>query len=367
MILNTKVLLLGIDSVGKTSLLYKLKFGENVYTIPTIGFNVESIKYKDKNITIWDLAGGNLVQKFWHHYIEKSNLIIFQMNISDKQRLNEYIESLEDLLKKHKDQRHIPILLLGNKFKDQIEFEPEEILQKVNFPPEISPTIMKCNVKTGEGLQELLDYIYDNMEFIEEEIKEENNHEEKEQKEENNQEEKEQKEETPKKKKQDIQVSMFGLDCAGKTVILYLLKFGSKVTTITTIGYNIETFENESWEKSITIVDIGGNEKIRALWYYYLLDCKGLIWVYDINDQNRYNESANELKKILNYPYTGKNLPLLIFANKSDLNNDKNYVNQFLDLIKAELKDRPYMIQKSNQNDIETYKQGLNWLYENIN
>ena len=48
--------MLGLDSAGKTTILYKLKLDTLVTTIPTIGFNVES-KIKSLNMTIWDVGG----------------------------------------------------------------------------------------------------------------------------------------------------------------------------------------------------------------------------------------------------------------------------------------------------------------------
>ena len=85
---------------------------------------------------------------------------------------------------------------------------------------------------------------------------------------------------------------MLGLDDSGKTNILYKLKLGEKVTTIPTIGFNVEIIENNGWAKNIVIWDIGGNEKIRGLWKHYYEEnennkVNGLIWVYDISDNNR--------------------------------------------------------------------------------
>ncbi|KAI9723084.1 MAG: hypothetical protein M1828_004332 [Chrysothrix sp. TS-e1954] len=48
-----RILILGLDNAGKTTLLYRLKIGEVVTTIPTIGFNVESVTYKNLNFTVW--------------------------------------------------------------------------------------------------------------------------------------------------------------------------------------------------------------------------------------------------------------------------------------------------------------------------
>merc|ERR1712235_202726 len=52
-----RVLLLGLDSAGKSTILYKLKLDETLNTIPTVGFNVETIKYKKMNLNVWDVGG----------------------------------------------------------------------------------------------------------------------------------------------------------------------------------------------------------------------------------------------------------------------------------------------------------------------
>lgn len=43
---QVRILMVGLDAAGKTTILYKLKLGEIVTTIPTIGFNVETVEYK---------------------------------------------------------------------------------------------------------------------------------------------------------------------------------------------------------------------------------------------------------------------------------------------------------------------------------
>jgi GTPase SAR1 family protein len=50
---EAKILLVGLDGAGKTTFLYKLKLGENVLSIPTIGFNVETVSYKNVHFTVW--------------------------------------------------------------------------------------------------------------------------------------------------------------------------------------------------------------------------------------------------------------------------------------------------------------------------
>ena len=53
---DMRIVMLGLDAAGKTTVLYKLKLGEVVTTIPTIGFNVETVQYKNINFNVWDVS-----------------------------------------------------------------------------------------------------------------------------------------------------------------------------------------------------------------------------------------------------------------------------------------------------------------------
>ena len=54
---DMRILMLGLDAAGKTTILYKLKLGEVVSSVPTIGFNVETVEYKNIKFTVWDVGG----------------------------------------------------------------------------------------------------------------------------------------------------------------------------------------------------------------------------------------------------------------------------------------------------------------------
>lgn len=53
---EVRILILGLDGAGKTTILYRLQIGEVVTTIPTIGFNVETVTYKNIKFQVWDLG-----------------------------------------------------------------------------------------------------------------------------------------------------------------------------------------------------------------------------------------------------------------------------------------------------------------------
>jgi ADP-ribosylation factor protein 6 len=48
-----RILMLGLDAAGKTTILYKLKLNQSVTTIPTVGFNVETVTYKNVKFNVW--------------------------------------------------------------------------------------------------------------------------------------------------------------------------------------------------------------------------------------------------------------------------------------------------------------------------
>uniref|UniRef100_A0A8C1WVL2 Uncharacterized protein n=1 Tax=Cyprinus carpio TaxID=7962 RepID=A0A8C1WVL2_CYPCA len=72
-----RLLMVGLDAAGKTTVLYKLKLGEVVTTIPTIGFNVETVDYKNISFTVWDIGGQSLIRGLWRHYYHNTQVTEF--------------------------------------------------------------------------------------------------------------------------------------------------------------------------------------------------------------------------------------------------------------------------------------------------
>ena len=116
--------------------------------------------------------------------------------------------------------------------------------------------------------------------------------------------------------KQEMRILMVGLDAAGKTTILYKLKLGEVVTTIPTIGFNVETVEYKNI--SFTVWDVGGQDKIRLLWRHYYQNTQGIIFVVDSNDRDRIDDAKEELHRMLGEDEL-KDAILLVMANKQDL------------------------------------------------
>ena len=67
--IEMRLVMLGLNNAGKTSILFKLKQNEFVpTTLPTIGFNVETVEYKNLQFNIWDVGGDPKLRPLWKHY-----------------------------------------------------------------------------------------------------------------------------------------------------------------------------------------------------------------------------------------------------------------------------------------------------------
>ncbi len=113
--------------------------------------------------------------------------------------------------------------------------------------------------------------------------------------------------------KNEMRILMIGLDSAGKTSILYKLKLDEMVTTIPTLGFNVECVQHKNVK--FTMWDVGGQERIRSLWMYYLHGTHGLVFVVDCNDRDRIAEARFEMQHILQQEELKKTV-LLVLANK---------------------------------------------------
>jgi ADP-ribosylation factor protein 1 len=159
--------------------------------------------------------------------------------------------------------------------------------------------------------------------------------------------------------KHDMRILMVGLDAAGKTTILYKLKLGEVVTTIPTIGFNVETVEYRNI--SFIVWDVGGQDIIRPLWRHYYQNTQGLIFVVDSNDRDRIEDAREELAKMLNEDEM-REAKLLVFANKQDLPNAMTAAEVTEKLGLNNMRNRQCVIQSACATTGDGLYEGLDWL-----
>ncbi|TMW59754.1 hypothetical protein Poli38472_004823 [Pythium oligandrum] len=156
----SRILLLGLDGAGKTTLLYKLKLGEAITTIPTIGFNVETFKYKNIEFTAWDIGGQSKLRSLWRFYFQGCDAIVYVVDSTDRDRIDEAALELQRVFQ-HEELRDAKLLVYANKQDQPGCVSAQELQHKLNLTAVTrNPThVQKATAITGEGVYEGLAWL----------------------------------------------------------------------------------------------------------------------------------------------------------------------------------------------------------------
>jgi ADP-ribosylation factor protein 1 len=158
--------------------------------------------------------------------------------------------------------------------------------------------------------------------------------------------------------KKDARIVMVGLDAAGKTTVLYKIKLNDVVTTIPTIGFNVERVEYKNLR--MTIWDIGGQDRLRPLWRHYYENTNGVIFVLDSADDARMKIARDEIHKMMEDPLLAE-AKLVVFANKQDMPNAMSASEVISTLELKRLRQDWYVQPTSAATGLGLYE-GLDWL-----
>eukprot|EP01156_Anaeramoeba_ignava_P016823 Anaeramoba_ignava/a6298_91.p1 GENE.a6298_91~~a6298_91.p1 ORF type:complete len:187 (-),score=44.89 a6298_91:108-641(-) len=154
-----RILMVGLDAAGKTTILYQLKLGEVIKTTPTIGFHVETVEYKNVNFTVWDVGGQEYIRPLWRHYYEGTQGIIFVIDSSDTSRINEAKDELYGLLEEEELKNAI-LLIFANKNDLPDAMSIETISEKLALSSIKHQWYIQSSCATkGEGLYEGLEWL----------------------------------------------------------------------------------------------------------------------------------------------------------------------------------------------------------------
>ncbi|KAJ1031680.1 hypothetical protein NDA13_002070 [Ustilago tritici] len=160
----TGILMVGLDAAGKTTILYKLKLGEIVTTIPTIGFNVETVEYKNISFTVWDVGGQDKIRPLWRHYFQNTHGIIFVVDSNDRERVSEAREELQRMLNED-ELRDALLLVFANKQDLPNAMNAAEITDKLGLHSlrQRQWFIQATCATSGDGLYEGLEWLSTNL------------------------------------------------------------------------------------------------------------------------------------------------------------------------------------------------------------
>jgi ADP-ribosylation factor 1/2 len=161
---EAKILFVGLDSAGKTTILFRLKLGENIETIPTIGLNIEKVSFKKVEFTMWDFGGRDKIRALWRHYYANTNAVIFVVDSNDSQRMSEAREELQKLMSDDL-LRDSTLLVFANKQDLPYSINCSEMVDRLNLHglKQRKWFIQPCSAISGDGLFEGFDWLSNSL------------------------------------------------------------------------------------------------------------------------------------------------------------------------------------------------------------
>ncbi|GME68787.1 unnamed protein product [[Candida] boidinii] len=158
-----RMLMLGLDNAGKTTILYKLKLGKTKQTVPTVGFNVETIKYKNMTMHTWDIGGQERIRALWRHYFSGTDALIFVVDAADRDRLDNAKKELYKVIN-DKELKNCLLAVLANKQDLPNALKPKELIQELELENihDHNWCVIPTVATNGVGLTEVLSWISNN-------------------------------------------------------------------------------------------------------------------------------------------------------------------------------------------------------------
>ena len=162
------VVVIGLDSAGKTSLLYRLKFKEFVQSVPTKGFNTEKIRVPlggSRGITfqVWDVGGQEKLRPLWRSYTRRTDGLVFVVDAAEAERLEEAKVELHRI-SRASDNQGVPVLVLANKQDQPGALSAAEVEKRLAVRELATATltyVQGCSAVDGLGLQPGLERLYE--------------------------------------------------------------------------------------------------------------------------------------------------------------------------------------------------------------
>ncbi|XP_045455411.1 ADP-ribosylation factor-like protein 3 [Melitaea cinxia] len=159
-----RLLLLGLDNAGKTTILKQLASEDVSHVTPTAGFNIKSVLSNGFKLNVWDIGGQRKIRPYWRNYFENTDILIYVVDCSDHQRLEETSLELAELLQDEK-LRGVPLLVYANKQDLATALPASEIAQLLGLHLIRDRTwqIQACVATDGTGIKEGMEWVCKNI------------------------------------------------------------------------------------------------------------------------------------------------------------------------------------------------------------
>ena len=165
---TAKILILGLDSAGKTTLSRYLRFGEfQDNTVPTIGQNIDTFKVENWTITAIDVAGQQNFRFLWESHYHGSSAIIFVIDSADFDRLPEAKQILRKHVFDNPFLEKVPVLIMANKQDLPGSIEAPLLVQLLDLHNQFLDrtfSIFDCSILYGGGITESFEWLVNQLE-----------------------------------------------------------------------------------------------------------------------------------------------------------------------------------------------------------
>ncbi|RSL78578.1 ADP-ribosylation factor-like protein 2 [Fusarium floridanum] len=155
-----RILMLGLDNAGKTTIVKKV-MGEDVNTVsPTLGFIIKTIDYEGYKLNIWDVGGQKTLRSYWRNYFEKTDALIWVVDATDRLRIEDCRDELRGLLLEER-LAGASLLVFANKTDVEGCMTEQEILSALQLESIRTHRwhILPCSAMTGSNLKEGLSWV----------------------------------------------------------------------------------------------------------------------------------------------------------------------------------------------------------------
>ena len=163
---EVRLLVLGLDNAGKTTMLKKFK-GEDIETIsPTLGFDIQTFDFRGYKLNVWDVGGQKTIRSYWRNYFEQTDGIVWVVDSADKRRLQQCKDELSKIMGQEK-LAGASLLVFANKQDLKGALSDKDIADALGLGGELFNKhhwqIHPCSAVTGKGLVEGMDWIVDDI------------------------------------------------------------------------------------------------------------------------------------------------------------------------------------------------------------
>mmetsp|Transcript_20503 Transcript_20503/g.41028 ORF Transcript_20503/g.41028 Transcript_20503/m.41028 type:complete len:190 (-) Transcript_20503:19-588(-) len=161
---EARILVLGLDNAGKTTILKKLSDEDISHIMPTQGFNIKSLMHDGFKLNVWDIGGQKSIRPYWRNYFDATDALIYVIDSADRRRLEETGVELQLLLDEDK-LAGVPVLIYANKQDLLSAMSAAEISTALNLHTirDRPWQIAACSAKNSEGLQEGMEWVVQSM------------------------------------------------------------------------------------------------------------------------------------------------------------------------------------------------------------